>query len=427
VVKGVKIQAEWPKRRPDAEDALSATFCKLEITLNGENVSAYETEGGVEHDHLEIPAYYLAEWIAENWWPLLWEPRKSEEAKDEDPDFRFRHLISTAGHGFVLPHLNIEPAGESIHLYVTARTAQHTDARFRHIGDAQLQREHVEGALKDFVQGTVARLGSKATPLGEAWSLVASTDEESGQFCRLMGALGLSPYEKHDSIERALDGASHVLSERQLLDLCLTAAPENIVRSAYVAAKMKQALSKGPEIDLSPLPATRPDQLSLPAWKVGYGAAHALRQHLAIADTDIHGAQEIFAKVGVDPAAKQENDLRGIESPIVVGGIERHRTVGKMVLGSESRRARSFAAARATYFFLTGGDGDCRLITSSVTRDQQASRAFAAELLVPQSFVRTQADGGKLSWTKVNEIADLADVSPEVIKRQASNIGLQLN
>src|SRR5262245_53839972 len=36
------------------------------------------------------PVYFLAEWIAENWWPLLWEPRKSEEVPD-DAAFLARH------------------------------------------------------------------------------------------------------------------------------------------------------------------------------------------------------------------------------------------------------------------------------------------------------------------------------------------------
>jgi hypothetical protein len=88
--------------------------------------------------------------------------------------------------------------------------------------------------------------------------------------------------------------------------------------------------------------------------------------------------------------------------------------------------SRRFATARAAFFFWTSGSDERRLIMSAATRDQQASRAFAAELLVPQAYVREQSVGGKLKWDKVQEIAEQAIAAPEVIKFQAQNIGLQL-
>jgi hypothetical protein len=426
VVDAFKIQAQWPARQPNARDKVDATFCNLKICVNEENVTAYQTEGGVDNDHLELPSYYLAEWVAENWWPLLWEPCKSEDAAG-DPTFRTRHLISVADHGFVLPNLNIVPTGENIHIFANAREAKYADARFRRTADALVDRSQVEFVLKDFVQRTVARLGGSGaeTPLQAAWSLVTETDAETSQFCRLIGALGLSPYDKHDNVERALDGAARVLSEDQLLDLCLTATPENIVRAAFAAATMQRAIEKGAEIDLSPLPESPADRPSLPAWKFGYGAARTLRDHFSIGEKDIGGASLIFEKLHVGGAAKHEIDLRGVESPIV-GGVQKRKSHGRMIITADSRQARQFANARATFFLLIGRDKESRLITGAVTRDQQASRAFAAELLVPQAFVRSQADGNRLKWGRVNEIAAEADVSPEVVSLQASNIGLQL-
>jgi hypothetical protein len=421
----LKIDAQWLSRSPDATDSIAATFCNLRIRVNDENITYYETEGGVGEDHLEIPSYYFAEWLAENWWPLLWEPCKSEDASD-DPDFRSRHLISTAEHGFVLPNLNIVPAGERLHLFATARDAKYSDARFKRTADTVVERVHVEAAFRDFVEKTVARLAPQlATPLQAAWFEVAATGADTEQFCRLMGALGLSPYEKHETIERALDSASRSLDEKQLLDLCLTATPEDLVRSAYVAVKMQQALKKASEIDLAALPAAPADQTTLPAYKFGYRAARLLRDHFSIAEKDVEGGSSVFEKLNIDYSAKQEIELSGIESP-VVGGLEKRLRRGRLAVGADSKQARRFAAARATFFFLTGADEDRRLITNAVTRDQQASRAFAAELLVPQSYVRSRADGSRLKWDTVNEIAEAANVSAEVIKRQASNIGLQL-
>ena len=84
------------------------------------------------------------------------------------------------------------------------------------------------------------------------------------------------------------------------------------------------------------------------------------------------------------------------------------------------------AAGRAAFFFWTGHSEDRRLITDAATRDQQASRAFAAELLIPQAYLRSKAEANKLRWDQVHSIAEHAVVSLDVIKHQALNCGLQL-
>jgi hypothetical protein len=427
LVSDFKFQAKWPALRTSTRAGADPTFCKFQINVGGVNITSYQTEGGLEEDHLEIPAYHIAEWLAENWWPILWEPRKSEDA-GEDPDFLSRHLLSTAEHGFALPNLRIIPTGEKIHLFATGRTPRYADAQFRRTPEALVSRQHVEAELRQFVEQTVARLGSELnSPLQSAWDFVKNTDNESEKFCRLMGALGLSPYETHGSIERALDDASSILTDPQLLDLCLTSTPDNVIRSAYVAGLMQTLLAKESEIYLSAVETLSPprDQGGAPAWRVGYAAAKALREHFSVNEQDIDGASIVFEKLRLDPSSRQPDEFRGIESPLA-GGIEKHQFRGRMVLSPEGKQSRRSAAARATYFFWTAGQDDRRLITNAVTRDQQTSRAFAAELLAPQSYVRTQSAGMKLKWDQLNQIAERANVAPEVIKFQAHNNGLQL-
>jgi hypothetical protein len=217
-----------------------------------------------------------------------------------------------------------------------------------------------------------------------------------------------------------------MLSSEQMLDLCLTSTPENLVRSAYVAGHMNQAMQKVSQVDLATLQGFVPPSDDVgPAWRVGYKAAQALRENLSIGETDFNGASAVFERLGIDPTVRQVVDLAGVESPIV-GGIEKHESAGRLALIQEGRQGRRFAAARGTYFLWAEKNKGRRLITDAVTRDQQISRAFAAELLVPQRYLRTQAKGNKLAREKVREIADLASVAPEMIKHQAVNSGLQL-
>ncbi len=421
------IAAKWPTGSGGARDPIDASFCDLRIGINGVNVTAYQTEAGSQENSIEIPSYYLAEWIAENWWTILWEPCKSEDSGN-DPEFLSRHSLATVQHGFALPSVSIVPVGEQIRLHASERKAQYADARFTNRAEAFARRDDVESELRNFVEEVVAHTGaSGGSPLRDAWALIQNTDASAVEFCRLIGALGLSPYEAHPSIERALDSVSAILEGKQLLDLCLTSSPEDFVRSAYVAGLMHSALKKASEIDLSALSALAPpkDQNVGPAWRYGYQAARELRSSLSVGEKDIDGSSAVFDKLQIEPGSQQTRDFRGIESPLS-GGVERSKNSGRMVLSQDGKPSRRFAAGRAAFFFWTGQENDCRLITDAVTRDQQASRAFAAELLVPQAFLREEAEGNRLRWDRVHNIAEQAVVAPELIKYQALNCGLQV-
>jgi len=108
-----------------------------------------------------------------------------------------------------------------------------------------------------------------------------------------------------------------------------------------------------------------------------------------------------------------------------VGAVARDNQRARFGLIQDDQVHRRFSAARATYLAWTSGAKDSRLITNAVTRDQQASRAFAAELLVPAAYLRSQATGRKLPSYKADEIAYEANVSPWVVQRQAANNHLE--
>jgi|ERR1700730_1967885 hypothetical protein len=87
---------------------------------------------------------------------------------------------------------------------------------------------------------------------------------------------------------------------------------------------------------------------------------------------------------------------------------------------------RRFAAARAAFLGWTCSGPRCsRLITGARTRDQQMSRAFAAELLAPIDYIRKYAEVG-LSSFRMDEIASELGVSATVIRYQALNNRLQV-
>ncbi len=428
MVKAFSIKALWPRNWKASRDPVEASFCGLKINIKDTNVTSFKDNARREEACLELPSYYIAEWIAENWWPLLWEPRKTDTDGDEDQDYTHRHSILTAQHGFILPAVSFIPTGENVSVHAKGRTVDAGEIQFTNTADVLASRAEVQAELGTFVDEVLGRLtGSPTTPLHEAWTLVRETDPGSVEFCKLIGALGLSPYETHESVERALDAASSILSPKQLMDLCLTATADDFVLAAAVAAHLQKCLPDAPEIDLSPLgsvPAPR-DALGAPAWRTGYQAADQLRIRFQVEEQDVHGAEAIFERLNISTAIEHQQSGTSNDAP-VIGATERSNESGKLALVQNNRSSRRFSAARATYFLWTSTSERYRLITSAVTRDQQASRAFAAELLAPQSYIRSQATSGRLSSEQIAEIATKANVAPEVIRLQAANSGLQV-
>lgn len=415
----------------------AATFAKLQILLGGRNVTEFEGEHEPHSDHLQIPLYYLAEWMAENWWPLLWEPRKSEDSA-ADADFSGRHSPLAAQHGFVLPQLEFLSTGEDVVISAVPRSVAHADVRLRNGGRVQLARKDVEAELRRFVTGVVGRLNDRGiadTDLQAAWALVQGTEPDEEQFCRLMGALGLSPYAQNDRVADALERAAEVHDDRALMDLCLAATPGTIEGAVKLIEQAKILTESAPESTLEPLKkvSVPADNQALPAWKRGVAAAQAVRRALKIKDTDAQGSNKFFDALGIDirtggyTAEPTSDPAWESEGQPIVGAIERDGMRSRIALLQQQRAQRKFTAARCAFMAWTAEKAhDHRLVTMAVTRDQQASRAFAVELTAPIAYLRMVARSQPLGSDEVYGVANALGVNPDVVRKQAQNNNLRL-
>ena len=421
-----RLNRSWVSRKGSSE--LEASFCQLSITVAGKNVSEFVDERRTHHEHLEIPAYFLAEWLAENWWPLLWEPRKSEDAP-EDSDFVARHSILAAQHGFALPRVQFHPTGETILISAKPRAAPLAEVRFPNAATSSPVREDVERELRKFVEATVQRLGQagiSGTGLQESWALVTELNEEEQKFCRFSGALGLSPDEVGDSVAALLEKLLPVLGERLLMDLCLVSRPENFETLVQNAEAVRAALQTAPTADIAPLvslPAPT-DNYNLEAWQRGKRAVALLRNKFEIQDTDPHGAKRMFDRLGIDP---NNGSKMPSSDPSLSGVIARHDSNVQFGLLQPLSVQRRFAAARGIFTAWAASVKDeTRFLTSAVTRDQQANRAFAAELTAPIAFLRKNAKRSKLQQDQVFDLAAELEIGADVVSKQALNNGLQV-
>lgn len=429
---GLKFRKKWLRHSAPVTGEAAATLCQFRIDLAGKNVSEYVDDHGQTEEHLEVPVYFVAEWIAQNWWPLLWEPRKSEEVAN-DEDYDLRHGIAAAQNGFALPNLKFVPTGKNIFVGARARVVPFADVKFRNSAGATLPRSQVESELRGFVESVAKRVtecGLRETELHDAWELVQGTADDEEQFCQLAGALGVSPYAIGEETASVIESAVDNFGYRVTLDLCLASSPDNLQKAARGAEFAKTALQNSPEISLEPLSTipVPPDNFDVDAYRRGVAAAKRVRSKLKISDTDPHGADKLFDLLKIDPGIRIAQTTNGLEENPISGIAQRHDLNARIGLLQAKLAQRRFAAARAAFAaWATDGDlqNEARLLTQAGTRDQQANRAFAAEITAPIAYIRSQTKAkGKpshLSHDRISEIAAVLNIEPGVVRKQAVN------
>jgi hypothetical protein len=420
------IEINNPKgTAPRGDSFLDRSVGRLRITVDGSVISSTKSDKGDSREDLTIPMYDFAEWITSNWWSILYEPKKRDE-ENVDDGYTFRHWIGAARSGFALPDLSIEPQGELIELSAGSTYLRSARLTFTESAETLVSRAVVEEQLSKVADFVVDRLPKQQTPVHEQWAHIKATTDEQKAYCRLVGSLGLSPYDDNPEVTKVLQQlTSAELASTVLEDLFQAADASSLRKLAGLTTEAASYLRHSRQLNVSAL-----DQMELPsdtspwAWKRGKDATEIVRRFLGVAPTDSDGADKFFTMLGLDspiasgPSIEEETSLSGL--------FDRDHTEMKVALIDKSEAHRRFAAARAAYLAWTSGPFSKRLLTSAVTRDQQASRAFAAELLAPFAYIKARGSQSMLSLNKIQKIAAELRVSPLVVQYQATNNGMKV-
>jgi hypothetical protein len=431
-VSDFEIKVKWLNGADNAVTIeLAATLARVQIYLGRKNITEYRSARSRDNDTaLQIPTYYLAEWLAENWWVILFEPRKDEDS--DDSEFVTRHSIIAAQHGFPLPALSIMPFGRSIRLNSAPRRAPYANIQFITGESIDAARDDVQDVLCRFLDETVERLhsgGVNNSDLALTWSEIKNLTPEEREFCELVGSLGLSPADATDALSQSLERIYDVLGGRATRDFCLAAKKDDVESSIRGAVSVAQYLPNAGDTKLTPLMDARlpPENYSRPSWLRGMQAAKNLREKLLINARDPMGADKIFDRLGIDPTQSVHlPDVNNIQLPFS-GAIERHDNTAKIALLQQDVMHRRFGAGRSTYLAWVSEHESRRLVTNAVTRDQQASRSFAAEILIPQAYLtRLAGSTRELHYDQVREVARERRIMPDVARKQAYNAGIRV-
>ena len=420
IAMGLSIFASWAKTiglrlAPEIDN----TLCRLKITIGGEAATSYKMDNGQAGDSVEVPAYFIAEWIARNWWPLFYEPQKSEV---DDAGFRSRHWLGTARNGFALPDMWLVPSGDEITTEAIATRIDRCRVNFTANIERRLSIPSVMEGAEKFIRTVVERLnaaGLTTTDLHDAWGLVSATEPDERSYCELIGAIGLCPYEDRPEIDKEIDLAEERLGLKVVRQLCEASRPDTFLSLSAVVRDAFEKLSTSEALDFSPLP-ERPLAPTRPAWELGKRAAFLVRQKLGII-ANAEAGETAFRRLGIKYEAA--GSLRANDEDVdVQGAVDRRQSRVRMALVRRRDSASlRFAVARAIYLGWGTEDNGASLMTNAHTREQQASRAFGAELLAPIEFIKSAAGRGPVSTFRVKAIADELGVSPQMVTYQAVN------
>lgn len=280
----LRFELEWERVDGSRGDELAATWARLAIRV-GEStitrVNDYRSRG--LRDHLLIPLYPLAEWIAAHWWSLLYEV----QAPGRDR-YEYRHNLRYGREGFALPDLLIKPTGEHALIEWRALDLAAAHIGFTSSGTCDLDLDSIRNTLADLIETVLARLdqeGVTDTSLHQEWLAIQTADDAEADFCRAAARLGQDPYALSDPAADAIVAASKRLPSDWQEDFFDIADAGQLAAQAALIEDARALLHRSParfaalgqlrrhmqEVDRARTP-----------WEQGYQVARVLRHALGL-------------------------------------------------------------------------------------------------------------------------------------------------
>jgi hypothetical protein len=165
--------------------------------------------------------------------------------------------------------------------------------------------------------------------------------------------------------------------------------------------------------------------LTGPGWKNGREGVTLLRDRLRLPLDPIQALKGIFD--GADQAAEYRSNDNDTGAGEVEGvGKRTDRREIKTVVPARSVRQQRFRMCRTVYLAWRAGSEGEFAATPADTWRQQASRAFAAELLAPAKLIEERYRKTGLNNHTVERLANEWLCPPQIIVHQAKNNGIEV-
>lgn len=379
-----------------------------------------------------VSGFYLAEWIAWNWWRLRWEPEYRPVTIDRGMahNWKMAHKFTAVGNGYVWPDVTICSDGKRTRL-VARPTPDNPDAMYRYLTsfEGSVPSREFERATDEFITLVCERMDAKKVQdsnLHALWHELQSDRRDSEIYRRrkLEALMGYGPEEVEPEVLDTLIDEATDLGESAVEELAVTGMLskqpriaenlENLARKHGVKISRKDSFHFPKGVKLI---APTGDG---PAWVSGVDAAKKMRQKASLGDGPISNKK--LCELAAIPSTSLSRDIPRSRTPHhKMAFVLDKDQAPKMVLRSKWETGRRFELARLIGDQLVGRYGEqlCPA-TQTYTYRQKLQRAFAAELLSPFEEVR-HALADDYSDENQQLVAERFRVSSRVIWNQLTD------
>jgi hypothetical protein len=412
---------------PSAEnsDSEGSSLTRLRIRAGETLVTRnYSKRGGGESEAVNVSMLPLANFLANTWWPLLYEPLRPYFTRS----FQARHRLDTGMRGYSFPAMALCSAGENaIALDWVSLENPHSTISFVAPSPAepiQLDRNATEIALMDLVQATLERVPTTSPErqaLYDNWNRVVESlnDPDERSYCVIAGRLGLDPYDPDGpNLEQFASG----LRDELFADVSEAAEVSELESTTAWLRDAVARMAMFSEVDVSQFGPPPVDDLLHPAWATGEASALAVRVNTG--HRNEHPRMTVDNLLGDVVHRARELGRRGPETVTAV--FKRSDDNARIVTVSKTARQRRFRACSAAYLAWTAQPGEERAATVALTRRQQASRAFAAEMVAPQDVLIERAGNSGFDSDDLEALASEFVCPFATVMWQAHRAGIRL-
>ena len=410
----MKFSVGWVDGASNASAEERATLCELGILVGEENACSYwDDKESRPHEWVTVPAVYLAEGIAADWWSMF------GGRGVKHPIWRYRT-------GFILPSLSFSCGGAMFEVSGEELVRENPGVRFWPVHRELVQKNVAEKELSGFVESVIERLRDHEVMDSElelSWARVSESmrDSEERAFCEAAGALGVNPYSVDEADAVFIEKAGQLFNGDALLDFLsgvrrvgyhgrdrtLNSIEEVVRREGELYGYldlgglfggikvMSGGISSGEDVRTS-----------------GYMLAKECRQVLGVQDeqylTSVSDIASILGAGGVEYVESSP----GVSAVVCRGDgvrifLSRH--------GQDETLFEHIDLARAIGDAVCFPDAGYSVVNGLRHAERQTiGRAFAAEFLAPAAKVMDMHVGG---WD-IEHIAGVFHISPDLIEDQ---------
>jgi hypothetical protein len=414
--------------REHGDEIARATLGQLDLRCGDRSLTLVEDRlARSNRTFVNLSAYDLAIWLANNWWRLRWEPER------RGADWCMAHSLAAIGGGGVWPDVTLLSDGDHVSLQAR-RTGDKPWEPIRYLesreyGECIFSAEEFEGVIDNFVNAVLARLADfeiSGTDLHLLWHELSAerSDFALSSVRRIEALAGFDAGTAPDSLIDTL--LANACEEGR------TAVEEIVAEyggsAAEILIQVEDSLrTHGTELDSMQIRALASQRntwsLAGQPWERAERAARTAREIWSLNGDPISNVQ-LASLVGTLPSLVTEPFSPNAPIPAARRNACEQGS-WNAILRSRWKEGRRFELCRLIADGLIAPEDELLMpATRAKTSRQKFQRAFAQEFLCPSSTLLEYLGSLPPEDDEIENAAEYFEVSPLLVRSKLANEGI---